>query len=125
MSITPAKLKAMQNRISPGLFLNKFAERLAEDGSDLLDSLFAIALGNTTKRVDGTVVQHSDPKDVLAAMKLIMEMGGMKEAVKHLLKVSQKGRPQADAEDEAWVEEYADIADGAKPARKAPPRKRG
>lgn len=120
MALTPAKLKHMQAKIRPGLFLSKFAQRLEEDGDDLLDSLFAIAKGNTTKTVQGVVTQHSDPKDVIAAIKTIMDLGGLKEAVKHLLKVAEKGRPTADSEDEEWVDDYADIA-SRKP--KGPPKK--
>ena len=71
---------------------------------------------------DGSWVVRGDPKDTLAAIKVIMEMGAFKEVVKHLLKVAQKGRPDADPEHEDWIDDYADI-DAQVPPKKGPPKK--
>ena len=126
--LTPARLSAIQAKIHPGRFLNKFAERLDADADDILEALFAIAKGNTQQMKDGSWVTRADPKDTIAAIKCILDMGAFKETVKHLLKVAQKGRPEADGEEEAWVKEYGEIAERAPrrtPRAGGPPKKGG
>lgn len=123
--LTPARLKEIQAKIRPGLFLASFAKRLEDDAEDILNALFAIAKGNTQQMQDGSWVVRGDPKDTLAAIKVIMDMGAFKDVVKHLLKVAQKGRPDADPDHEDWIDEYADIEvdDAPAPRKKAPPKK--
>jgi hypothetical protein len=124
--LTQKRLKQIERRINPSMFLQRFSKQLEEDGEEILRNLFAIAKGNTQQMQDGSWVARGDPKDAISAIKVILEMGAFKEVVKHLLKVSQKGRPEVDGEEEAWVAEYGDIDDreaSAPKKAKGPPKK--
>src|SRR5687767_3585003 len=83
--------------LRPGLFLHQFAQLLDKNGSDILVTLFALAKGRWSEPDEkGERILLSDPKDVLSAIKTIIEVGAFKDVVKHLLKVSKKGRPRKD-----------------------------
>ena len=123
--LTPARLEAIKAQVHPGLFLKTFNTLVNKEGSEILQTLFAMAKGTWHEEVDpvsgATVrVMRSDPKDVLTAIKIIMEMGAFKEVIKHLLKVAQKGRPGQDEGTPEWLGEYAALLEAPPP----PPEKK-